>query len=123
MKLVAYMFQFYDEHPDRIANCDGRVWYEYADSRIVYSHQLFSREGSAQVNGMNVWAWDGNRDAPTLRPSYRVTVGDGQVLHLHVTEGKLDILPDSNIEHDDVKKMTWKEFFGDTEPLKPAAPG
>ena len=123
MKLVAYMFQFYDEHPDRIANCDGRVWYEFNDGRTIYSDQLFARKGRAIINNRNVWAWDGNRDAPTLTPSYRVWVGEPHVLHLHVSGGKLDILPDSNIEHGDVIKLTWEEFFGDTEPLTPAAPG
>lgn len=118
MKLVAYMFQFFDEHPDKMLGCDGRVWYEFYDGRTIYSDQLFSHEGRVHVNSRNVWAWDGNRDAPTLTPSYRVRVGESHVLHLCVTEGKLAIFQDSkfpysNIEHGDVKKMTWKEFFGD----------
>ena len=113
MKLVAYMFQFYDEHPDKMPGCDGNVWYEFNDGRTIYSGQLFSLKGRAQVSGRNVWAWDGNRDAPTLTPSYRVRVGESNVLHLQVRGGKLAIFPDSNIEHGDVKKMTWKEFFGD----------
>lgn len=50
-----------------------------------------------------VWGWDGNRDAPTLVPSFLSDEGmingeQGTRIHLFFTGGKINLLGDSNVE-------------------------
>ena len=108
MKLIAYMFQFYDEHPNNpvIENVDGTVWYEF-DS--CYASQLFSRKGLFQTSKkINVWEWDGNKEKPSIRPSFLLP--DFR-LHLYVKEGKLNILSDTTVDCSNYKLLRWEEFF------------
>ena len=40
-------------------------------------YQPFSRKGTyRQSDGRNVWAWDGNKEAPTLSPSWLIEWAD-----------------------------------------------
>ena len=110
MKLIAYMFQFYDEHPNNpvIENVDGTVWYEF-EAGAGYANQLFSRKGLFQTSTkVNVWTWDGNKEEPTITPSFLLP--DFR-LHLYVRKGKLDILPDTTVDCSDYKRLKWEEFF------------
>ena len=64
-------------------------------------HQPFKQGASFQIDGRNVWSWDGDRDAPTLRPSFGLGLNDPRpdrvIAHLHLTKGKVDLLGDSNV--------------------------
>ena len=65
-------------------------------------YQPFSAKGQIQVNGRNVWKWDGNREAPTLTPSWLcdMSYGKGKNIRIHLlfTRGKIALLGDSNVE-------------------------
>ena len=124
MKLVSYFFQWFDVNPILCAdgencypNCDGVVFYEIFgnyhmvdnEERIVYLQQLFSKGGLSSVDGKNTWSWDGNRENPSLNPSF--LWADGR-LHLFVRNGNLDILGDTTVEHNNVIRLKdnspWK---------------
>lgn len=65
--------------------------------------QPFSQKGTHQIDGRNVWAWNGNREAPTLTPSFLMDYGkrNGEQMtkvHLFLTDGKINLLGDSNVE-------------------------
>lgn len=58
--------------------------------------QPFSVKGQQQVSGRNVWAWDGNREAPSLTPSFlHESPRKEYRIHLYFTKGEIDLLPDS----------------------------
>lgn len=72
-----------------------------------YLMQPFSRSGQGLLvnrtewekanNRANIWAWNGNREAPTLSPSF-LCYGDGQYLprvHLFLNNGRIDLCSDS----------------------------
>ena len=115
-KFTAYMFTFYGDHP-RLnpdgtpieTQAEGEVWYEiYDGERYHHLIQTF-RRGSLirQPDDIyNIWSWDGNRENPTIRPSFRVPDYN---FHCFVTNGKIDVLPDSAVENVAVRK-TWDEF-------------
>ncbi len=78
----------------------GFIVYEiaYADGTFSYMVQPFSR-GGAKVDGFDkAWEWDGNRDAPTLSPSYvcedRMTKAR---VHLFLRAGKIELCSDSTV--------------------------
>lgn len=48
-----------------------------------------------QINKRNVWAWDGNKEFPTLTPSFKL-VG-AHVVHLFFTRGTINLLADSTV--------------------------
>lgn len=55
-------------------------------------------EEEIKNNLANIWGWDGNREAPTIQPSY---VCDdkrmGARIHSFVVKGQLQLCPDSNV--------------------------
>jgi hypothetical protein len=60
--------------------------------------QPFSRKGSYQIGNQNIWAWDGNKEAPTLSPSFGIFQDDlGYRLHLYFQNGKINLCPDSTV--------------------------
>ena len=59
------------------------------------AHQPFSRKGLQQINGRNIWSWDGNREAPSLTPSWLMN-WENIKIHLFFTAGKINLLSDSN---------------------------
>lgn len=112
-ELVKYAFQYFDTNPiiqystgKRLyPNADGVVWYEVlCEDRTIYLRQLFVK--GLNIHGYNdmsiVWSWDGDRENPTLNPSFLWP--DGR-LHLFVRHGNLDILPDTTVKHDGVKRV------------------
>lgn len=44
-----------------------------------------------------VWGWDGNKEAPSLTPSFLMET-DKLKVHLYLTAGKVNLLSDSNVE-------------------------
>jgi hypothetical protein len=61
--------------------------------------QPFSRKGTyTQEKGGNVWAWDGNKDAPTLSPSFALDAGTGWRVHLFFQNGKINLCSDSTVK-------------------------
>jgi hypothetical protein len=79
---------------------DGAVKYEITglgDGETWTHYQPFSQKGMQQVNGRNVWGWDGNREAPTLTPSFVLDWGNGMRVHLFFTKGKINLLSDSTV--------------------------
>lgn len=118
-KLVSYSFQFFDTHP--VVKSDGSPAYPDADGFVqyelltvwgsidgkdhtLYLQQLFSKDGlkPGKNNIDNIWHWDGNRENPTITPSFLWP--DGR-LHLFVRAGKLDILPDTTIDCTEVRRV------------------
>ena len=79
----------------------GLVWYEitYPDDRgNSYMLHPFAL-GRAKVEGFaNSWDWDGNRDAPTLSPSYVCEDKTyGVRVHLFLRAGKIELCADSTV--------------------------
>ena len=128
-KLVSYSFQFFDTHP--VVKSDGSPAYPDADGMVsyeiltvwgsidgkdhtLYLRQLFSKDGlkPGKNNVDNIWQWDGNRENPTIRPSFLVP---DYHFHCYVTNGKIDVLSDSRVENV-AKRMTWDEFMGRQTP-------
>jgi len=116
-ELLSYAFQFFDENPimRKDANqraypeADGVVWYEVmfawpqgGGERIIMLMQLF-RKGVTAPGQPNIWQWDGDKENPTITPSFRWIDGG---LHLFVRHGSLDILPDTTIKCDSVRRRT-----------------
>jgi hypothetical protein len=60
-------------------------------------HQPFSAKGIQQVNGRNVWGWDGNKEQPTLTPSFLLNYLPAYRIHLYFTKGKINLLSDSTV--------------------------
>ena len=118
VKFVAYMFAFYDEHP-RVnpdgkpieTKAEGEVWYRIVDGERAHHFIQQFRKGDLIRNKDdidNIWSWDGNRENPTIRPSFLVP---DYHFHCYVTNGKIDVLSDSRVENVAVR-MTWHEFMG-----------
>lgn len=114
VKFVAYMFAFYDEHPRVNPDgkslpimADGEVWYRIVDGeRAHHFLQQFRKGNLTKENEYNIWSWDGDRENPTIRPSLLVP---DYHFHCYVTQGRIDVLPDSQVENV-AKRMTWDEF-------------
>ena len=119
LKLVAYMFVFYDEHPrinsdgkPIVTQAEGEVWYRILDGDTQrHFIQQFHKGSSipAKDDIGNIWEWDGNKKNPTIRPSFLIR---DYHFHCYVTNGKIDILPDSKVINNSVR-MDWDEFFGE----------
>ena len=117
-ELLSYAFQYFDTNPitrygtgERLyPNADGIVWYEVLhEDRPIYLRQLFVKGSNISGHNdiSNVWGWDGDRENPTLTPSFVWSEGR---LHLFVRHGNLEILPDTTVKHDRVKhvaKFDW----------------
>ncbi len=78
----------------------------FTDFDIInpYSFTMFQpfKKGSTfqTEDGRNIWAWDGNKEIPTLTPSWLMDYpGDYPIrIHLFFTKGKINLLGDSNVE-------------------------
>ncbi len=80
----------------------------------AYLTQPFSLTKTEKWNGWNIWKWDGNRENPTLNPSFLVDFEmEKSKMHLFVRNGNLQILSDTTIDCKDVFKETeYDKFFG-----------
>ena len=98
--------QFFDTDP--VVNSEGRPAYDPGIDGIVdyecawietetpdaahsfHIEQPFSRLGATVMSGRHVWAWDGNRESPTLSPSFRCDFGpDRPEIHIHFQQGRI----------------------------------
>jgi hypothetical protein len=98
--------------PEDVAKIDGYVIYEVADGNEefpnMYLRQPFAKAGNFEVGGVkddfhNVWAWNGNREAPSLTPSFlaewtRSFSNIAYVVHIYLTDGKIVNSGSTNIE-------------------------
>jgi hypothetical protein len=102
--------QWFDEAPVTLGDsevnaypgCDGMAIYEVMGDGIhgsLHAHQPFLRgESKAFPLIGNVWGWDGNREAPTLTPSFLVRWGGTPFMaHLFLQAGKVNLLADSTV--------------------------
>lgn len=109
-------FQFFDINPiknskgeNAYPDCDGCIWYEVYDKdrdKWFYFMQPFAKGGQRYKTGAteeeirnnraNIWGWDGDRNAPTLSPSF-LCEDRGIRVHLLINKGKIDICSDSNV--------------------------
>jgi len=113
--------QFFDKDPLFFADstnpvypgADGMAEYEVTMTRTdeemktvgpgtlnpwkLYLHHPFQRSGLGKtVDGRNIWAWDGNREAPTLTPSFGCELSPVSrssasrvYVHIYLTAGKM----------------------------------
>ena len=90
-----------------VAKIDGCVMYEVNDADgteypNTWPRQPFSKSGSFQIGGKidnhhNVWAWNGNKEAPSLTPSFlcewnrsfRPPNSPNYVVHIYLVDGKI----------------------------------
>ena len=90
---------------------DGRILYDLAVdglSGTLEMSQPFRRgPNPGRVAGMNVWGWDGDRERPSLTPSYVCTLEGSTELelrpirvHLYMRGGRIDLLSDSTVTLD-----------------------
>lgn len=91
---------------------DGTVVYlvdaEYAEGRRreLRVGQRFHRDAepdgdeSGRWGNRPMWSWDGDRDEPTLRPSFGWGHIDGRgwLIHLHLTGGEIEPVDDMLLE-------------------------
>ena len=78
-------------------NCEGMVVYtirvvgkESPDFNHEYDlYQPFSSRGQGRCENGNVWGWNGNREKPTLSPSFKATFGKEEIFHIFFREGKI----------------------------------
>ena len=124
MELLSYKFQFFDEEPlldmndkPTFGNAIGAVKYTFKINiegrdedyeHIIY--QPFGEDTSTQFyedSGASflVWGWDKNRENPTLNPSFLYDTPPAGKLHLFVKHGNIEILPDTTMKHDKVKRL------------------
>jgi hypothetical protein len=121
-ELISYAFQFFDENPimrkdtnqRAYPEADGVVWYEVmlawpqGGEEHIKLMQLF-RKGVPVPGHPNIWQWDGDKENPTITPSFHWVDGG---LHLFVRHGALDILPDTTVKCDSVRrraKIDWDD--------------
>ena len=79
--------------------------YEMQRFRLGASgHRLNATPGEIADDRAHVWGWDGNREAPTLRPSFLGMENDKKGrrirpyrMHSYLTSGRLEILADSTV--------------------------
>jgi (2Fe-2S) ferredoxin len=117
-RFTAYMFAFYDEHPHINPDgkpvetkAEGEVWYRIVDGERAHHfiQQFHNGDLIPSIGDIgNIWSWDGNRENPTVRPSFLIP---DYHFHCFVTNGKIDVLPDSRVDNTAIR-MTWDEFFG-----------
>lgn len=60
-------------------------------------------------NRANVWGWDGNRDAPTLTPSFLAAKGRPYVMHSYLRAGRLELCGDSTVKLAPYPSPCWDE--------------
>lgn len=62
----------------------------------TFGHRLNGTPKEIQNNQANVWGWDGNKDAPTLSPSF-LGHRDRYLIHLFLKAGRIDLCGDSTL--------------------------
>lgn len=62
-------------------------------------YQLFQEGEHEKVRGRNVWGWDGDKENPTLSPSFgHGQIEDGWYVHLFLKNGEIQPCADMALE-------------------------
>lgn len=83
-------------------------WSYFMQPFALGGHRLKpgATEEEIRKNLANIWGWDGNRELPTLTPSF---AGHdermGAKVHLHLVKGQIQLCPDSNVTVGEVPKV------------------
>lgn len=97
LEFLNYTFAFYDDNP----LIDGDVLYRFRQgSRTFIVAQPFNK-----ISG-RYWLWDGNKESPTIKPSFRLL---DYSFHCYVKNGKIDILHDSAVKNLS-ERLSYEEF-------------
>lgn len=62
-----------------------------------FGHRLDATPQEIAEDKANVWGWDGNRDAPTLVPSFRAEKGRPYLFHSYLKQGAIELCGDSTV--------------------------
>lgn len=62
-----------------------------------HGHRLDADDEMKATNRANVWGWDGDREAPTITPSFLAAEGRPYRLHSFIRSGQLDLCGDSTV--------------------------
>ena len=113
-KLLSYRFRFFDEEPLLDEN-NNPIVFSVVSGSVEYTFEIQRDDGEpyrllvtqvfAPHPDVIAWEWNGDRGNPTLTPSFLVDFGNGDILHLFVKSGKLDILPDTTIDCTEVERI------------------
>lgn len=117
--------QFFDQEPllstdgsPAYPGAEGGVWYlavRPGEENQFWYLQIFRRGPHGKLsnwkhsdgdNRGNVWGWNGDREKPSLStsfvcPSPRGSIKNHPYVHLFLREGRIDLLPDSEVVLDD----------------------
>jgi len=117
-------FQFFDTNRINNSNgenayptCDGCVWMEvYEQENGIWYFFLYpfakdgpkfkpgSTEEEQKNNRANIWKWDGNRNNPTITPSF-LCEDRGVRVHITISNGQINLCGDSNVVLGEVPKV------------------
>lgn len=82
-----------DTHPH-----DHHTYYLQPFRRGGVGHKPGATPQEIAENRANIWGWDGNRDAPTLNPSFLVPGDEHRPrIHLFLRAGRIDLCGDSSV--------------------------
>ncbi len=102
-KLLYYTFEFDGD--------SGNVVYIFNGiERANVVRQRFSNDDKYKSSIENVWYWNGNKEKPSIQPSFRMVFPDYTMIHLFVLDGKLDILSDTTIDTSNYRYLNEEEF-------------
>jgi len=62
-----------------------------------FGHRLDATEEEKRSDRANVWGWDGNREAPSITPSFLAREGRPYVMHSFLRAGQLELCADSTV--------------------------
>lgn len=114
--LAVHHIQWFDEPT---LGAEGMVWYTVQprgnqdETKVMFLVQRFAkgpiRDHIHEGGGRTIiWGWNGNREAPTLTPSYRSQFhfhyDDGLqevMVHLFLKKGKIQLCGDSTVTLED----------------------
>lgn len=70
-------------------------------------YRLDATDQEKQEDKANVWGWDGNREAPTILPSFLAAKDRPYLMHSYLTAGKLALCGDSTVVVDPSILSCW----------------
>lgn len=89
-----------DNPCDHVCKAHPQMVHHYerhAFRRGESGHRLDATDEEKRSDRANVWGWDGNREAPTLSPSFLAREGRPYVMHSFLRSGKLELCGDSTV--------------------------
>jgi hypothetical protein len=83
----------------------------------AFGHRLDATAEEVADDCANVWGWDGNRESPTLQPSFLAVEVDkkGRTArpyraHLFVRDGKIELCGDSTVTLHSDPQPCWDDW-------------